>query len=123
MVGGRSWRERIFNVTNVVIMIMIMIVTIYPFWFSVINSLNTGDNLVRGPMYWPREFTWASWATVMSDPGMLKAAWVSGSRTVIVTVISILYTAMFTYAFSRTYLKGKKWYVIIGFTACTLAAG
>ncbi|WP_029192518.1 carbohydrate ABC transporter permease [Paenibacillus harenae] len=124
MVGGRSWRERTFNVTNVVIMVLIMIVTIYPFWFSIVNSLNTGDNLVRGPIFaWPREFTWASWATVMSDPGMLKAAWISGSRTVIVTVVSILYTAMFTYAFSRSYLNGKRWYVIIGFTSMYFSGG
>ena len=60
----------------------------------------------------------------MSDPGMLKAAWISGSRTVIVTVVSILYTAMFTYAFSRPYLKGKKWfYAAVGFTSMYFGGG
>jgi putative aldouronate transport system permease protein len=124
MVGGRSWGERIFNGANIVLMILIMIVTIYPFWFSVVNSLNTGDNLVRGPIFaWPREFTWASWESVMSDPGMLKAAWISGSRTVIVTLVSIMYTAMFTYAFSRPYLKGKRTYAAIGFTSMYFSGG
>ena len=70
MVGGRSWGERIFTVSNVVIMLALMIVTVYPFWFSVVNSLNTGDDLVRGPIFvWPREFTWASWADGYVGPG------------------------------------------------------
>lgn len=124
MVGGRSWGDRIFSVANVIVMLIVMILTVYPFWFSVVNSLNTGDDLVRGPIFlWPREFTWASWETVLSDPGMLQAAWISGSRTVIVTVVSILYTAMFTYAFSRPYLKGKKFYAAVGFTSMYFGGG
>ena len=124
MVGGRSLGDRIFTVSNVIIMLIVMLLTVYPFWFSVVNSLNTGDDLVRGPIFlWPREFTFASWETVLSDPGMLKAAWVSGSRTVIVTVVSILYTAMFSYAFSRPYLKGKWFYAAVGFTSMYFGGG
>ena len=105
-------------------MLVLMLLTVYPFWFSVVNSLNTGDDLVRGPIFLlPREFTGASWETVMSDPGILKAAWISGSRTVIVTVVSILYTAMFTYAFSRPYLKGKWFYAAVGFTSMYFGGG
>ncbi|WP_309121609.1 carbohydrate ABC transporter permease [Paenibacillus sp.] len=124
MVGGRSWGDRMFSVLNVIIMVIVMLLTLYPFWFSIVNSLNTGDDLVRGPIFlWPREFTWASWQSVMADPGMLKAAWISGSRTVIVTAVSILYTAMFTYAFSRPYLKGKAWYAVIGFASMYFSGG
>ncbi|MNZ90113.1 L-arabinose transport system permease protein AraQ [compost metagenome] len=54
---------------------------------------------------------------------MLKAAWITASRTIIVTAVSILYTAMFAYAFSRPYLKGKRWYIIIGFTSMYFSGG
>jgi putative aldouronate transport system permease protein len=124
MVGGRSWGDRIFTVSNLIIMLVVMLLTVYPFWFSFVNSLNTGDDLVRGLIFiWPREFTWASWETVFSDPGMLKAAGISGSRTVIVTVVSILYTAMFSYAFSRPYLKGKWFYTAVGFSSMYFGGG
>ncbi|MFC5467954.1 carbohydrate ABC transporter permease [Cohnella suwonensis] len=124
MVGGRSWEDRIFSASNVIIMLIVMLLTLYPFWFSVVNSLNTGDDLMRGPIFaWPREFTWASWRTVLSDPGILQGAWISGSRTVLATVVSILYTAMFSYAFSRPYLKGKMWYAAIGFTSMYFYGG
>ncbi|MGM0879915.1 MAG: carbohydrate ABC transporter permease [Bacillota bacterium] len=124
MVGGKSPGERVFNISNVVIMILLMCATIYPFWYSVIGSLNGGSDLMRGPLFfWPREFTWASWRAVLADPGLLQTAWITISRTVIVTVVSILYTAMFAYAFSRPYLKGKKLYMMIGFISMYFSGG
>ena len=124
MVGGKSPGERVFHISNVVIMIIIMFVTVYPFWYAVISSLNGGQDLQRGPVFlWPRVFTWASWREVLADPGLLQATWITVSRTVIVTVVSILYTAMFAYAFSRPYLRGKKWYAAIGFTSMYFSGG
>lgn len=124
MVGGKSFGERTFQYSNILIMIVLMGLTIYPFWFSLISSLNSGEDLVRGPVFlWPREFTWASWQTVMADPSILNALWITASRTVIVTVVSILYTAMFAYAFSRPYLMAKKLYIIIGFASMYFSGG
>jgi putative aldouronate transport system permease protein len=124
MVGGKSPGERVFHISNVAIMVAIMFLTAYPFWYAVISSLNGGMDLHRGPVFlWPRVFTWASWNAVLADPGLLQATWITVSRTVIVTAVSILYTAMFAYAFSRPYIKGKKWYAAIGFTSMYFSGG
>ncbi|THF75238.1 carbohydrate ABC transporter permease [Cohnella fermenti] len=124
MVGGKSPGERLFYLLNAAIMVVIMVVTVYPFWYALISSLNHGADLQHGPVFaWPRSFTWASWRTVLADPGLLQAAWITISRTVIVTVVSILYTAMFAYAFSRPYLKGRRWYMAIGFTSMYFSGG
>lgn len=37
-----------FHVVNFIIMCIIMLITVYPIWFAVINSLNYGDELVKG---------------------------------------------------------------------------
>ncbi|MDQ0059331.1 carbohydrate ABC transporter permease [Paenibacillus harenae] len=124
MVGGKTAGERIFNLTTVAIMIILMVVTLYPFWFSLISSLNSGADLARGPVFlMPREFTFGSWTAVLSDPGIMKALWITASRTLIVTAVSIFYTAMFAYAFSRSYLRGKKFYVVIGFISMYFSGG
>ncbi len=124
MVGGKSPGDRIFNITNILIMLAIIFLTVYPVWYAVISSLNSGADLQRGPVYfWPREFTFASWRTVLADPGLLQATWITATRTIIVTVVSILYTAMFAYAFSRSYLLGRKWYVVLGFTSMYFSGG
>ncbi|MGO4275105.1 carbohydrate ABC transporter permease, partial [Paenibacillus sp. TAF58] len=124
MVGGKSLGERVFRAFNIVFMIVLMFATIYPFWYAIISSLNGGSDLMRGPLIlWPRQFTWVSWRTVLLDPGLLQALWITVSRTVIVTAVSLLLTAMFAYAFSRPYLKGKKWYAAIGFTSMYFSGG
>ncbi|NIK68665.1 MULTISPECIES: carbohydrate ABC transporter permease [unclassified Paenibacillus] len=124
MVGGKSLGDRTFSITNTVIMVVIMIVTVYPFWYAIISSLNSGIDLQRGPVFlWPRIFTWASWRAVLADPGLLSAAWITVSRTAFVTIISIFYTAMFAYAFSRPYLKWRKWYMALGFTSMYFSGG
>ena len=51
MVGGKSLGERVFNASNIVIMIALMFLTIYPFWYAVISSLNGGADLMRGPVF------------------------------------------------------------------------
>ncbi|GGJ11904.1 sugar ABC transporter permease [Alicyclobacillus cellulosilyticus] len=124
MVAGKSFGERAFNVTNVMIMCILMFLTLYPFWYAVIGSLDSAQDLQTGPVFlWPRVFTWASYREVLNDPGLLQAVWVTASRTVIVTVVSITYTALFAYAYSRRYLKGKKWYTAIGFISMYFGGG
>lgn len=124
MVGGTNLGERLFNILTVVLMILLMIITVYPFWFSIISSLNSGEDLLRGPVFlWPREFVLDSWKAVLSDSGILHAAWITASRTIIVTTVSILYTSMFAYAFSRTYLKRKGFYAAIGFISMYFSGG
>ncbi|GIP17274.1 ABC transporter permease [Paenibacillus montaniterrae] len=124
MVGGKSRGEKLFNASLFVVMILIMIVTVYPFWFSLVSSLSTGSALTRGPAFlWPQQFSFASWQTVFADSHIMKAAWITASRTAIVTAVSIFYTAMFAYAFSRPYLKIKKFYVVVGFTSMYVSGG
>lgn len=124
MVGGKNPGERVFKITNIVIMLVLMVLTLYPFWYAIIGSLDSGLDLQTGPVFlWPRVFTLASYREVLADPGLLQALWITTSRTVIVTIVSVLYTAMFAYAFSRPYLKGKNWYVAMGFTSMYFAGG
>jgi len=124
MVEGKSFGERVFHVTNVMIMVILMVVTLYPFWYAIVASLDSGQDLASGAVYlWPRVFTFASYREVFADPGLLQAIWITVSRTAIVTAVSITFTAMFAYAFSRPYLRGKKWYAVVGFASMYISGG
>jgi putative aldouronate transport system permease protein len=124
MIRGKSLGERLFSISLVTLMILLMVLTVYPFWYALISSLNSGADLQKGPLLLlPRVFTTASWREVLSDPGLLQAAWITASRTVIVTAISIIYTAMFAYAYSRRYLKGRRWYTAIGLASMYFYGG
>lgn len=121
---AKPYEKGIFNIFNTVGMCIVMLVTLYPMWYALINSLNRGDRLVRGYSFlWPEKFTMASWQTVLGDADILNALWITGSRTILVTIGSTLITAMFAYGFSRPYLKGRRFFSSLGFISMYFSGG
>jgi putative aldouronate transport system permease protein len=115
---------KIFDSINIISMILIMLVTLYPIWFSVINSLNDGTELLKAYSFiLPKKFTFASWQTVLGDAEIIRAIFITASRTVIVTILSLFNTSMFAYAFSRTYLNNRKFYTALGFISMYFSGG
>lgn len=111
----KTWQDRLFDVFNVLFMIVVIFATLYPFWWSFIGSLNEGTNLARGAIFlWPRIFTLENYETVFQNRAIINAFGVTVARTIIGTLFSVLVTSMFAYAFSRKELVGKKIYGIIG---------
>jgi len=124
MVKDKSPGNRIFNIVNTIIMIIVIILTLYPFWYSVVGSLNDGLDFAKGGVYvWPREFTLDNYTALFSDIALVKAFGVTFARTVVGTVTHIIFTSMFAYAFSRRNLKFKNFYGVIGLMSMYLSGG
>ena len=106
----------IFSALNGLLMIILMILALYPIYYAVINSFNSSEAILRGfSMMWPADPTADSWKTVFGDSALWRAFLVTVVRTIVVTFFSLLITSMFAYAWSRPYLRGKKFYTVIGF--------
>lgn len=114
-----------FDGVNAVIMLIVVILSLYPLYYAVINSFNDGNNTTNFGMVllWPREFSMESWQTVLHDSAVIRALEITVSRTVIVTVSQTLITSMFAYAFSRSCLCGKKVYAFLGFLSMYISGG
>ncbi len=124
MVQSKTMGERIFHIISTVIMVILILVSLYPFYYAIINSMNTGYAIQRGfSIFLPAEFTMESWRTVLSDSSILRALGITALRTVIVTVASTVITSMFAYAYSRTYLRGKKFYSALGLVSMYFSGG
>ena len=117
--------DRLFTTILYICMTLVMFITVYPMWYSVINSLNTASDLAKNGYAYllPREFTLDSWISVVKDPEIVRAFMITFSRTVIVTFFQTLITAMFAYGFSRSYLRGRRLYSSIGFLSMYLSGG
>ncbi|MEZ0537363.1 carbohydrate ABC transporter permease [Caldicellulosiruptoraceae bacterium PP1] len=116
--------DKIFDIFNGIIMIIILILTFYPFWYCLIGSLNTGSDYMRGGVYFlPRVFTLANYKAVFANEGLVQAFIVSIGRTVIGTFFHLVVTGMFAYAFSRNYLKGKNLYATLGIITMYFGGG
>ncbi|MCM1121629.1 MAG: carbohydrate ABC transporter permease [Ruminococcus flavefaciens] len=120
-----SQKQKRFSIILTIVMVAIMFLTVYPVWFSLINSLNSADSIAKNgfALLWPGEFTMDSWVSVLKNKDIFRAFGITLSRTVIVTVLQTVITAMFAYGFSRNNLVGKKFYTVIGFISMYLSGG
>lgn len=121
----KSKKQKRFNAVLGFFMILIMVLAVYPVWFSIINSLESAQSISKNgyALLWSREFTIGSWKAVLSDFKILSAFFISFSRTASVTLLQTLITAMFAYGFSRSNLCGKGFYKALGFLSMYLNGG
>ena len=87
--------DSVFDFCNVIFMCFIILVTLYPFYYVIISSLNDPIDLIKGPVYlWPRDFSIINYQYVLRDEGILRAAYVTVARTFIGSVTAcLLYTS------------------------------
>ena len=91
-----------FPIVNTIVLILLMFVTLYPVINTVAYSLNDGtDALKAGIGLWPRVFSFKSYQSILSDPAVYQAAWISASKTVIITLLNLFWTSMLAYTLSR----------------------
>jgi putative aldouronate transport system permease protein len=112
---NRNSGEQIFDWGNVLVMLFICFITIYPIWYVLVNSFNEGADALRGGIYWyPRVFSLDNYSAVFQNGGLMKAMGVTVAKTVLGTLLHVLFTAMVAYAVSRKELIGRTLYMYIG---------
>lgn len=103
--------DHVVDFTVYVLLIIVAIVTLYPFYYTVICSLNDGMDLMKGGVYlWPRKFSLASYREFLNDETWIRAFSVSVARTVVSTVFSVLFTCLVSYGLSRKELMFRNGY-------------
>ncbi|OGK11531.1 MAG: ABC transporter permease, partial [Candidatus Riflebacteria bacterium RBG_13_59_9] len=104
---------------NTFFLSLVIAVCFYPFFYIIVSSFNDPLDLLRGPVYfWPRKFSVLNFQYVLKDPEILRAIWITVARTVIGTVVGVLFTAAFAYGISKKRLWGRK--VFVGMTLVTI---
>ena len=95
-------KRSIFPLINVLAMVLLMFITLYPVINTIAISLNDGTDAVRGGIgLWPRVFSTKSYETIFVDESIYNAFFITVSRTIIQTLINVLLTAMLSFALSR----------------------
>lgn len=98
----KSPGDRIFDAFNVTVMVLLMIVTLYPFINQLAISLNQANDSIKGGIYlWPREFTLENYKYVFKESAIFQATFISASRTIIGTILSVFCCSMVAYTISR----------------------
>ncbi|MBN2736140.1 MAG: carbohydrate ABC transporter permease [Spirochaetales bacterium] len=98
-----KFESLMFNGFNAVFMILLMVVTLYPFINTLAVSFNESQDTLRGGIYLlPRAFTLKNYVAIFSGGTLVNAFFISVARTVLSTILNIFLTAMLAYALSRT---------------------
>lgn len=114
----RTPGEWILDIFKVLFLMVVAVVTVYPFWNVFIVSINDATDAVRGGLYlWPRVFSLQSYQNILTRSDFQHSILITVARTVIGTPLAVLCTAMAAYSLSRKELVGGKfWNLLFVFT-------
>lgn len=119
-----SLGSRIFDILNVVFMILLAVVLIFPYVNVLAKAFNDAADSARGGItFYPRVFTLENFKTIFSDSTTLTAAIISVSRVLIAVVLSLLVQFSAAYALSKKAFPGKKFFVTLYMIPMFITAG
>lgn len=108
----RSPQDILVDLFCYLMCVLVLITMFYPFYYILIMSFNDGADAVRGGIYlWPRVFTLDNYKSFLSDGKWLQAMGVTTLRTIIGTVVSVVFTCLVAYSLSFKRLIGRKVYM------------
>ncbi|WP_256761849.1 carbohydrate ABC transporter permease [Cohnella sp. WQ 127256] len=100
---------RIFDFFNVVFMVVLAFVMLYPFWNQLIISFNQGSDTMKGGLYfWPREFTLDSYSYMFDKGNLGKGAFISVLRVVVGTVTTLFCSGLLAYITTVRWFSGRR---------------
>lgn len=105
----KSKSERIFNIFNVTFMIILTIVTVYPFLNQLAMSLSSSSAILNGKVtIFPVDFTLNTYIDIAKE----KDFWINYKNTIVYTlsgtILGLTLTATCAYALSKKNLIGSK---------------
>ena len=104
--------DRIFDKFNVILMLIIMLLMLYPLYFTVIASVSDPYAVVKGQVYlWPKGLTIEPYTNVFKD----NRIWTGYRNTVFYTLFGTLWNLILT--IPAAYVLSKKKMPMRGFLA------
>lgn len=115
----KSVFETAFDVINICLMLLLVVVTLYPFWYVFVASFSNATIVAQkgGIMFWVDGFNLTAYRAVFKNPNI----WTGYKNTLIYviagSVINLFMTTLGAYGLSRKGLYGRKWIMgVIVFT-------
>lgn len=110
---GANKHFSLFDVFNMLLMLLLCIFTLYPFWYVLIHALNEGGDAVMGGIWlWPRHFTLMNFRYILSYPALLHSLFVSIARSILGPLVFLAVTSLAAYAMAEKHLPGRKAFTI-----------
>lgn len=115
MGGIKSRQEKMFEFVAHVVMILLAVLAMAPFWLMVSGSLTENDTLTRyGYQFWPRKFSQDAYTYIVREWAQIGNAYlVTIVVTVAGTVLSLALVSMAAYALAQKNVPGLKFIFLL----------
>ena len=86
-------------------------VFVFPFYVVIVVAFTDPIHIMRGfPLFWPSAVSLENFVTIFHSPVLWHAAFLSVTRTILGTIITVTCCALTAYALSRENLPGKRFF-------------
>jgi putative aldouronate transport system permease protein len=107
-------RRELFDYVDIVALLILGFVALYPFWNVMMISLNDPTDTLRGGItLWFRKFNLGNYIFFFKEPTFASSLFISVSRTVIGALASVFFTSAFAYSLSKRWLVGQKFFLTL----------
>lgn len=90
---SRSYSDKIFDIVNLFVMLVLLVIFVWPLWFVVIASFSNPNEVWMGNVVlWPKGFTLISYETLLE----YERIWVGYGNTLFYTVVGTLVNLVMT---------------------------
>ncbi|WP_372630342.1 carbohydrate ABC transporter permease [Cohnella sp.] len=110
--------DRVFNFANGILMLLLVVITLYPFYHVVMASLSDSNRLIahQGLLLNPLGFSWDAYARVLDNPNIFSGYRNTFVILIVGTLTNLFFTALGAYGLSRKFLLRKPIMIAIIFT-------
>lgn len=98
----------------ILLILVILVYTLFPFYWAIISSLKTNQELVQAnPTFWPRELTLGNYEQVFTDASFMRALANSAIVSTSVVILSLVFGTLTAYAMARLHFRGRTFFMYL----------
>jgi putative aldouronate transport system permease protein len=113
-----------FSVYKAVVLTAVVLITLYPFWNTLVVSFNQAVDTTRGGItFWPRIWSFQNYKSIWVTANIPNALFISVARSLCSTILNLFLTTMLAYALSRREFVLRRPFTIIVLLSMYVNAG
>lgn len=111
----------IFTGLNYALLILFGLLCVYPFYFIIINSISSIDEINKGVLFFPIEITFEYYSQIFAIPEIYNAIFISVARCVLGTVLTVACSTFLAFMVTKKELPFRKiiYRMVVGTMYCS----
>ena len=120
----KTTEDIVINTIVYILCAIVFIACVYPFYYCIIISFNEGnDASLGGIFWWPRKPTLENYKEVFKNEQLVPAFGVTIARTLVGTVLHVLFTGIIAYSLAHKELVFRNFYFNVLIIAMYVGGG